>query len=109
LSSNSEGRLIAPSARSECLDEIDGGPNCSVYSERSRQRQGKAGEGKGRDPALNAGSRCPPAAGHRARAIPRKSSNVKLFHEISGHESKICYFSASYCAKRINYSIQGLT
>ena len=29
LSSNIEGRLIAPSARSECLDESDGGPNAA--------------------------------------------------------------------------------
>jgi hypothetical protein len=31
LSSNNEGRLIAPSARSGGLDDVDGGPECGVY------------------------------------------------------------------------------
>jgi hypothetical protein len=40
LSSNSEGRLIAPSARSGGLDDVDGSPDCRVYSESRSQRQG---------------------------------------------------------------------
>jgi hypothetical protein len=31
LSSNNEGRLTAPSARSDGLDDVDGGPDCGVY------------------------------------------------------------------------------
>jgi len=31
LSSYSEGRSAAPSARSDGLDDVDGGPDCRVY------------------------------------------------------------------------------
>src|SRR6185437_2461279 len=33
LSSNNERRLSAPSARSDGLDDVDGGPDCRVYTQ----------------------------------------------------------------------------
>jgi hypothetical protein len=92
LSSNNEGRSAAPSARSDGLDDVDGGPDGGVYSETTAQRQGGVWV-----PRLALS-----CAGNATRDEAAFGCSAKLENNFAAAVRVVrrkCYFSIGYCQR----------